>query len=569
MEKITREEFAKRYGNETLNSIVPQTERRKSMLSKFTDFANKGGELAQGAVQSYLDVASKGGQFIGEQTVGRIPGVDLSQSNQALDKLATPTTKTMATGKLIGDVSQFLIPTPVGKGAAAAKTGGFFSRMLSKAGGLRGVAAETAKDTLLSTAQSSPETKPGDIAAGIGIGTAANILLPTVFDSVGSYLNRVRTPNLALKTLDDVAAYADEISAPKNVIDVTGEMTPGQLRSSTEAATPRIGMKEKLVGIDTATKSTLKAAGPQKMKEYIDVVVSRNNLATLPNGDVVPSALSYGSTYVNRAEGLLASKLNDTGSEIGQFRQKIATTQIPRDGVLAVKNQLDTELSKLNLQFDKNGKVSQTPGKISKVSRGDLSALQDLSDNYRIFSQSPTVENLIDLRMAFDSKIKFEKSARTVSNAVDPLSRSIRATIADVNRQAVGKSQAALLEEFSNLMDDLTELQSYTSRKAGSEFLLKRVLSERDREPRDLLKRVKEQTGIDLFQEATMVKTVTSLMGNADQTGLFKQEITNAGLDVANILTGGKANFIGRAIQKGIEQVLDEEAILMNASKGL
>ena len=48
----------------------------------------------------------------------------------------------------------------------------------------------------------------------------------------------------------------------------------------------------------------------------------------------------------------------------------------------------------------------------------------------------------------------------------------------------------------------------------------------------------KDFTGIDLMDDAVMSSIATDLIGNSRQKGLFRQEITKAGLDAEALLTG-------------------------------
>jgi hypothetical protein len=67
------------------------------------------------------------------------------------------------------------------------------------------------------------------------------------------------------------------------------------------------------------------------------------------------------------------------------------------------------------------------------------------------------------------------------------------------------------------MLSFLDEVQSYTQKRSGGEFLLKRVLSERGRLPREMFEMIQKYTGIDLMDDAVFAKISTNLIGNADQ----------------------------------------------------
>ena len=187
--------------------------------------------------------------------------------------------------------------------------------------------------------------------------------------------------------------------------------------------------------------------------------------------------------------------------------------------------------------------------------------------NLQVVKQSPDLERLIDLRNLFDSKIKFAKTVREVSSALDPLSRTIRKQIADTAAEIVGKSEAGNLKKYSEFIDAYNELKSYTDRKAGAEFLLKQVLSERGRTPREVMKTIQDITGIDLMDDAVMSSIATDLIGNARQKGLFRQEIIKAGLDTQAVLRGdpkGAIELMSKLFKKGF---VNEEKQYLKAAE--
>jgi hypothetical protein len=297
------------------------------------------------------------------------------------------------------------------------------------------------------------------------------------------------------------------------------------------------------------------------MREYIDVVNTRNVR------DTVPTVQEYGGSYVGKAADAMQGKLTETGSAIGKTRTKLATYQAPIDDVTRIESSFADQLSKLNLEL-KGGIVQQKPGTISRVSAsGDVKVLQDLYQGLVTFKQSPTLTNLIDLRSSFDSKINFAKRSSEVSNSVDPLSRQVRKDIADTAAKIVGKENAADLKRYSDFMDAYNDIHSFTERAAGSEYLLRLVLSGRGGEARQLIQTVKEYTGIDLMDHATMMQVTLEMLGNSAQKNLFRQEATKAGLDVARLLGGDPSGAAATLFDKTMDRVLNPEKILKEAAR--
>lgn len=403
--------------------------------------------------------------------------------------------------------------------------------------------------------------------AGKTVATGLEKTAAPIISKVGDVADATKTTLFGrprpLSNIEDVIKQADEATksdfAVSKTMPKTG-MSPSQILTATERASAQPNIIEKWAGVSPDIKNRI--SGKQEMlKEYLDVTHSRNNFDTLP------TALEYGVTRdVLPAVSKMESLLNDTGSQIGKFRQKIGTYKANVDNVTRIETSFNNQLSKLNLEI-KGGVVKQKAGTIARVnSANEIKVLDDLLGELQIIKQSPDLQRLIDFRNLFDSKINFAKSTRDVSSSLDPFSRAMRKEIADVAAQIVGKSEAANLAKFSQFMDGLTTLKSFTDRKAGAEFLLKQVLSERGRLPREIMQTIKEFTGIDLMDTATMSSLATDLAGNARQRGVFRQEVTKAGLDAASLITGNTTGAIGLMLNF-LKKGLNEEKIFLKAAK--
>ena len=349
-------------------------------------------------------------------------------------------------------------------------------------------------------------------------------------------------------SIDEVIQQADE------------GMKPSEVLARTEQITSKPSLFEKWAGISSDIKNRISGKS-QKLKEYFDVAHARNNFDTLP------TPLEHGAKNVDRAVSDMEKVLNDTGGKIGIFRKKIGTYEANIDRVNKIGNSFIDELKKLNLEI-KKGKIVQTLGTIRRInSNNEIKILDDLYKDLLTLKQNPNLEKLIDLRTLFDKKINFEKSTREVSSSLDPLSRKIRKNIADVSAEVVGKSEALNLKKYSEFIDAYSELKSYADRKAGAEFLLKQVLSERGRTPREIIQTIKEFTGIDLMDDAVMSSIATDLIANPRQKGIFRQEITKAGLDAQAVLQGntrGAVDLMFNFLKKGL---VNEEKQFLKAAK--
>lgn len=366
-----------------------------------------------------------------------------------------------------------------------------------------------------------------------------------------------------ISNIDDVIKQADEAVKSDFITEkaTAPALNPTEILRATEKATAQPNVLEKWAGVSPDIKNRI-AGKSEKLKEYFDVAHARNNFDTLP------TPLEYGARNVDNAVSKMESILNETGSDIGAFRQKVGTYKAVVDQVKRIETSFNNQLNKLNLEI-KNNAVVQKAGTISRVnSTREIKVLNDLLGELKIIKQSPDLQRMIDFRNLFDSKINFAKSARDVSSSLDPFSRIMRKDIAEVSAQIVGKLEAGNLAKYSDFMDALNQLKAFTDRKAGAEFLLKQVLSGRGGTPRAVMQIIKDRTGIDLMDDAVMSSIATDLIGNSRQKGLFRQEITKAGLDAEALLTGkpsGAINLMFNFLKKGI--VNKEKQFLRTATE--
>jgi len=380
----------------------------------------------------------------------------------------------------------------------------------------------------------------------------APIKIPSIFKGKGK---GAVSPSLEVQAIDDVIETASK-SLKRQADDV--KLTP---RQREEAAQASLTFQEKYIGLTPDIKKRLGEMGPDKLQEYLDAVHLRNI------DDTVPTPFEHGGNVVAKTEGILQTKLNDTGSGIGQTREKLATVQLSNPQVVRINNAFGDELSRLKLEIV-DGKIVRTPGKITPVESGDVRALQSLLEDLKRFKQSPTVANAIDLRKNFDGKIKFGKSAREVSNNVDGVSRGVRKTIAKEAATTVGKQNAAELAKYSDFMDAYGDLQSFTNRAAGGEYLLRLVLSGRGGEARKLIQTIKEYTGVDLMNDATAMKIATEMLGNEQTKNLFRQEVTRAGYDAGAVLTGSPTGVLSVVGKRLLDYGINPEDVLKSVAAG-
>lgn len=392
--------------------------------------------------------------------------------------------------------------------------------------------------------------------AGVGV-TVAKPATRGITARIGKFLGREETPTpTPRQTPEQIFAKTEtrlqQIANDPNL----------SAQEKAAAAESALTIRERLSGVTPSEKKRIQEMPPGTLEKYLDQAHLRN----INDQEITPYAM--GSQQANDALENLNQQLRETGSQIGQTREKLATVKMPQISVQKVDSAFRNELNRLNLTV-RDGQIITQPGKIAKTSSpSDINTLQDLFADLQTYKQSPTLANAIDLRMKFDGKIKFGKSAREVSNDVDPVSRSVRKALADEAAKVVGRSNAEELARYSDFMEAYADLKSYTDRAAGGEYLLRLVLSGRGGEAQKLVDTVREYTGIDLMNDATAMKIATDVVGNADQKNLFRQEVTSAGMDAARLFSGDVTGAGATMLRKLAERGLDQETVYRAIAAG-
>ena len=410
-----------------------------------------------------------------------------------------------------------------------------------------GVATKAAREVV----ETGVETGVGAVTRGLR--TTEDIFRPKQVKLLDKTVEQPKSVEALMKQTDEIISKDPDLGRSREFAEATE-----QVRRAVEEKAPTISRAEAHAGVRKDIKAQI--SGKQDLlKSYFNTVKASNDSLSVNTINDVNHAV------VKKVRDGVREVLDDIGSSIGQTRRKLSTVKAPLNKIDNVFNTLDKELSKLNLELNDVGEIVIKKGRVSPIKKSELPIYNEIFEDLRRIKQSPTVESIIDNRVALDSKINFSKRAGDVSGNIDPLARKIRGELAKINAETVGKSQAKNIKEYSKAKTALKELDSVIDKKAGSEYLLRVLLSGRGREARDLVSLLKKLTGVDLMDHAVMTQLAVELIGNDATKNLFRQEVGRASSDAIsnafNVATGGKAAAAGYLFEKGKNMLRTQERL--------
>jgi len=347
-------------------------------------------------------------------------------------------------------------------------------------------------------------------------------------------------PTGALKIVDNLKI--------KKILKKEAKLTELEKLATEKIEDLRLRPEEIEIGVTEKIKRRILGKEPQ-LKRFFDQARKARG------SDVEISAMALGAKDAKKTFSKLKTELNKKGSEIGKFRESIKDRQIPRGVSDSLLEKYDSQLEKLGVELSVDPSnperllLTERPDRVTSLSPAEMKkALEFREDILKL--EGGTMEQLIDVRNKIRGQIAFEKESRTVSDLFEKeIARPISKEIQEANAIIIGKKQALKLEEFSSMMDLLNDFEKATSKGRNTEFLLKRLLSERDAVPKEIVAKIKEITGDDLLDTAQFSRLATEILGDTQAKGLLQQEIAKAGIQVTESLIPGKVGTSVRALR--------------------
>ena len=356
------------------------------------------------------------------------------------------------------------------------------------------------------------------------------------------------------------AAIAGTLTAPgvANTITKTGFKTVDNVFSSIpkpvfNLKAPRVGelinkYRAQLSDIDPRYETVLKQQqDPQKVMAYFDQAEKAAADTSLP------MATKLASDEAVKAFKAIDSAASEAGKLKSELLDSIATTKISGNiAGGAIDNVKSTISQRYGINIDSEGSISQVPGRMMSVDAKSQKLISEYVGMLRQLGQSPSARQLDDFVDASQRMLYKQSSPNLLDVADEPVIAFLKQQTGEINTQLKKnvddtlRSQGKLTDNqptFTSLNETygrLLDINNNLNKRLGVEgdkgaSLMKSLFSPQTGEPtRRLFQEIKDATGIDLFEEATLAKFAMESSGDTRSMSLL-QEIDALAGDVSKI----------------------------------
>jgi len=441
--------------------------------------------------------------------LGRLGGSfanGLRTSGEALSSIGAGALRALPGGTTVANVAEKAI------------TGGVSAAAETKLG--QGVmsTAQSAFNTLPEGAQTVAKDIGGAILGGASIaGTliapgAASTLTKTGFKSVDAALGSVTKPTFSIKA-------------------------------------PRVGeiinkYRAQLSDIDPRYETVLKQQqDPNKVMAYFD----QAEKAAIDSS--VPMATKIASDRAVEAFTAIGNAKSATGKLKSELLGSIETVKIPGNiPGNAIDNLRASVGERFGIQIDTKGNITAASGRRITVDDKSQKLISEYISALRTLGQNPTARQLDDFIDEMQLKLYKQSSPNVLEVADEPVTAYLKQLTGEINGQLKTNVDATLkangqTPEYAKLNEQYASLINTSNglnKRLGIEgdkgaSLMKSLFSPQTGEPtRRLFQEIKDATGVDLFEEATLAKFAMESVGDTRSMSLL-QEIDALAGDVSKI----------------------------------
>lgn len=264
----------------------------------------------------------------------------------------------------------------------------------------------------------------------------------------------------------------------------------------------------------------------EKLTEYEKV--AKEALADYSKPTPLELAGNKAEEALKSLQGQLKSSAESKKS-ITQSMSSVDTGNI----VSNAKNEMRSLLKdRTGLQFSESGTFRNAPNRLSTVSdKSDLELIKDIDFKLSQLSKNPTFQRVDDAIDWMQDKL-YKRAGMTavpINGKVEGIIKNVVKNLNDNLKTIGGKEYSGFNSAYSSAkstFDKLNKSLGVEGNKGAS--LMKQLFSPSGTAPRKLFEDIKELTGIDLVDEATLAKFVMENVGDVRQASLLEQVIKGA-----------------------------------------
>lgn len=465
-----------------------------------------------------LDIVGQGAGFVGD-----IIGEGVKSGVGALPETIKEPVKQSST---------WVLSTPVGKAGITAIQKGAEAFNQFKA---QNPEAGQALEDVFNIAAIFPAAG-GAKLAGTGVNAVANIAGTGVKKGIEGIVGGTKkVVGTGVNTLDNV-------------------LSPIEKGTETVFNPTRIIPKENLKNIPIENLTAQAEAKGAKLDNYVKIsenakVDYSKPTALVKAGDKGTEALNILQNRLTKQAQLKSEALGAVGNKvvpnIGSIRKDLRDSLRERVGVnLVVK--------------DGKLQIENATGRISKVAF-DPADNKLMTDSYRLFRKlgdTPTVRQIDDAVDALQDLLYKRKSsvAVPINSQVEGVLKTITGKLNSSVKKVAGEQYAKANAKYAYYIDTFDKLNKALGDEGvrGAQ-LMKQLFSPSGEAPRRLFKEIKDLTGVDLVEEATLAKYAMESVGDARQASLLEEIIKNGSVTPSSFIKTA-AKFIVDKTQNPVKR---------------
>lgn len=206
----------------------------------------------------------------------------------------------------------------------------------------------------------------------------------------------------------------------------------------------------------------------------------------------------------------------------------MADTRVPGNTINDVMSSgIQSMSDRFGVTVGPKGSITQAPGRFAQLDPSDTKLVGEYFSRLNSLGVSPSVKQVDDfVDWAQGQLYKQSKSLATLDTAGEPIVRELQKITGDLNgrlKGVVGNGYGevnARISRLIELQDEISRGLGADARKGGG--FVKNLFSPTGGNTRKVFEDIRQETGIDLFKEATLAKFAMESVGDVRQRSLLQ-----------------------------------------------